>query len=227
MVYPSSRGGSRIAMRGMDLSSFTSTSTRLPISGWHSTSYLVKRTSLGTSCGTRKTPRATLVEWHTQHETLYLLCGMRRLSSARPLSSARSATQSALIEAARKAVSRTKTIEDTRSYGAWVRAQDSLSGGEAMYNRLDDGGRVYRLVSMAWPSKKQAPDHYFVPLTHPVTGRPCPVPARGWRNPPDTMQALLDAGRIEFGDDDTVQPQRRYFLDENMDENVPSVLRSL
>ncbi|MCM3170565.1 site-specific DNA-methyltransferase, partial [Peribacillus frigoritolerans] len=38
------------------------------------------------------------------------------------------------------------------------------------------------------------------------------------------MQALLERGQIEFGPDETTQPQRIYYLDENMYENVPSVL---
>jgi adenine-specific DNA-methyltransferase len=54
---------------------------------------------------------------------------------------------------------------------------------------------------------------------------PCPIPARGWRNPPPTMQRLLREGRIEFGADHTVQPQRRYFLDEHLTEPVPSIVR--
>ena len=130
-----------------------------------------------------------------------------------------------LLEA-RKAMSRSASIEEARKlFAAWMSKQSELSGGEAMYNRLDEHGRVYRLVSMAWPNKKRAPDEYFRPLIHPVTGRPCPVPRRGWRYPPRTMQKLLTEGLIEFGPDDTTQPQRRYWLDENMEENVPSVIR--
>jgi len=38
------------------------------------------------------------------------------------------------------------------------------------------------------------------------------------------MQSLLERGLIEFGQDERTQPQRIYYLDENMYENVPSVL---
>lgn len=38
------------------------------------------------------------------------------------------------------------------------------------------------------------------------------------------MRRLLEEGLIEFGEDHTVQPQRRYFLDENMEEGIPSIL---
>jgi adenine-specific DNA-methyltransferase len=50
------------------------------------------------------------------------------------------------------------------------------------------------------------------------------VPKRGWRNPPETMRRLLADGEIIFGADHTVQPQRKYLLDKNLDENFPSVV---
>jgi len=128
------------------------------------------------------------------------------------------------LEYDRKSHSRAYTLDDARrEYREWLSNQD-VSGGEAAYKFIDDNGEVYRTVSMAWPNKKTAPDEYFEPLVHPVTKRPCPVPDRGWRNPPATMAELLRAGRIVFGDDETKQPERKYLLKENMDENVPSVL---
>ena len=108
-------------------------------------------------------------------------------------------------------------------YQAWLAKQDT-SGGEAAYKYIDEDGEVFRTVSMAWPNKKKAPAEYFIPLIHPVTGQPCPVPDRGWRNPPETMRRLLAEERIVFGKDHSKQPERKYLLRENMDENVPSVL---
>ena len=108
-------------------------------------------------------------------------------------------------------------------FAAWV-ARQAMGGGEAAYRSIDAAGRVFQAVSMAWPNKKRPADDYLVPLLHPVTGRPCPVPARGWRNPPATMRSLLDRGLIVFGPDETRQPRRKYFLDENLTEALPSVL---
>lgn len=110
------------------------------------------------------------------------------------------------------------------AFQAWLAAQD-FSGGEKAYRHIDVNGDVYRGVSMAWPNKKKAPDDYFIPLIHPTTKKPCPVPERGWRNPPKTMQKLLDEELILFGEDETKQPERKYLLRENMSENVPSVIR--
>lgn len=110
-------------------------------------------------------------------------------------------------------------------FANWLKKQD-FSSGEKAYKYIDENGRVYRGVSMAWPNKKKAPDDYFIPLIHPVTGKPTPVPARGWRNPPRTMEKLMKEGRIIFGPDETKQPERKYFLDENMTENTPSIYNS-
>ncbi len=109
-------------------------------------------------------------------------------------------------------------------YQKWLSKQDNLSGGEAMYKYIDEKGEVYRLVSMAWPNKKKAPDNYFKPLKHPTNKKLCPVPAKGWRNPPETMADLQKRGLIVFGSDEQTQPQRKYLLKENMSENIPSLL---
>ncbi|MDE7016511.1 MAG: site-specific DNA-methyltransferase [Lachnospiraceae bacterium] len=117
------------------------------------------------------------------------------------------------------------TLEDANEeYAQWVKSQPDFSGGEKAYCKIDENGNVYRGVSMAWPNKKKAPDDYFVPLLHPVTGKPCPLPERGWRNPSATMKELLEKGLILFGKDESTQPTRKYLLAENRYENIPSLL---
>ena len=117
------------------------------------------------------------------------------------------------------------TLSDiNRDFSTWVRTQTDFSGGEKAYNRIDENGDVYRPVSMAWPNKKKAPDDYFIPLIHPVTGKECPIPERGWRNPSSTMQKMLESGLILFGKDETTIPNSKYLLKENMYENIPSML---
>ncbi|MFA7090814.1 MAG: site-specific DNA-methyltransferase [Arcobacteraceae bacterium] len=109
-----------------------------------------------------------------------------------------------------------------KEFQNWLSKQD-FSNGEKAYKFIDGTGEVYQSVSMAWPNKKQAPDDYFIPLMHPITKKPCPIPARGWRNPPVTMQRLLDDDLILFGIDETTQPRRKYLLRENMFENTNSL----
>lgn len=82
-------------------------------------------------------------------------------------------------------------------FAEWIK-KSGFSEGEKAYRYIDDNGDVFRPVSMAWPNKKRAPDEYFIPLIHPITGKPCPVPARGWRNPPETMKSLQERGLIRI-----------------------------
>lgn len=122
-------------------------------------------------------------------------------------------------------ISDTYTLSDVnKEFSAWIRTQNEFSGGEKAYNKIDENGDVYRPVSMAWPNKKKAPDDYFIPLIHPVTQKPCPVPERGWRNPSSTMKQLLQDGLILFGKDETTIPNSKYLLKDNMYENIPSLL---
>ncbi len=119
----------------------------------------------------------------------------------------------------------TYSLEDANNeFSSWIRMQNDFSGGERAYNKIDENGDVYRPVSMAWPNKKKAPEDYFVPLIHPVTGKACPVPDRGWRNPSATMRKMMEEGRILFGKDETTIPNSKYLLKDNMYENIPSLL---
>lgn len=122
-------------------------------------------------------------------------------------------------------ISEKYTLENANAdFATWMRAQNDFSGGEKAYNRIDSDGNVYRPVSMAWPNKKKAPDDYFIPLIHPVTHKPCPVPERGWRNPSATMKKMQEEGLILFGKDETTIPNSKYLLKDNLYENIPSLL---
>jgi len=139
---------------------------------------------------------------------------------------AKTASRYRLPSVALKPHRRARTLDDiNKAFAAWLRDQIAFRPGERAYSRIDSSGRVYQAVSMAWPNKKRAPDHYFVPLIHPETGKPCPVPERGWRNPPRTMTRLLAEGRVVFGADEQTQPRRKYFLHEVQTENVPSIFK--
>ena len=131
-----------------------------------------------------------------------------------------------ILDAARRFVNSSKTTDEARKkFSDWMKKEKkkNYSQGELAYKNLDDDGRVFRTVSMAWPNKKKAPDSYFISLVHPITGKACPVPKRGWRNTPSRMEELLKAGLIVFGPDETTQPERKYLLEQNMYENVSSV----
>lgn len=90
-----------------------------------------------------------------------------------------------IIDKASELIQRNSGVVDDKirtEFKKWI-SKSPFSGGEKAYSFIDDEGRVYRTVSMAWPNKKKAPDDYFIPLVHPETKKECPVPERGWRNP--------------------------------------------
>ena len=125
-----------------------------------------------------------------------------------------------------------------KEFQLWLKKND-FSKGEKAYKYLDKEGQVFRTVSMAWPNKEIAPDDYWIPLRHPITGEECPIPSKGWRNTPLTMDALLgDKPPIIYEDNLVVKgeiafsrkksgalniPERVYYLKDNMMENVSSI----
>jgi adenine-specific DNA-methyltransferase len=124
-----------------------------------------------------------------------------------------------------KKINETYTLESINNdFALWLNSQTDFSGGEKAYNRIDEFGDVYQSVSMAWPNNKVAPEDYFIPLIHPGTKKPCPVPDKGWRNPSSTMEDLLAKKLIIFGKDELTQPRRKYLLKDNLTENLPSLL---
>ena len=181
--------------------------------------------NLGTVVWDKRNPKGDATGVAQQHESISFYCKDCETFKAtvdfkRPKENA----QAMLDKVSQLIAADGGVTESVRSkYKAWLKKQD-FSGGDKAYSLVDENGDIYRPVSMAWPNKKKAPDEYFIPLVHPVTGTPCPVPERGWRNPPDTMKKLLDNGRILFGEDGHTQPNRKYLLKENMFENVTSLL---
>lgn len=116
------------------------------------------------------------------------------------------------------------TLSDANDeYRKWVNAQDSFSGGERAYSKIDEQANVYQEVSMTWPNNKQAPADYFVPIIHPTTGKPTKIPGKGWRYPSATLKQMILDNMVVFGKDETTIPRRKYLLSENMYENVPSL----
>jgi adenine-specific DNA-methyltransferase len=115
------------------------------------------------------------------------------------------------------------TKDARREFAEWVANCPELSGGEKAYRFLDDDGRVYRGVAMGAPEPRTDPK-FHIPLVHPVTKRKCPVPPNGWSRAPGTLQDLIKKGEILFGDDETVQPQKKVLLTVDSKRQLSSVI---
>jgi adenine-specific DNA-methyltransferase len=111
-----------------------------------------------------------------------------------------------------------------QEFTTWITSQEKLSGGEKAYRFIDDNGNVYRGVAMGAPEQRTDPK-FFVPIIHPITKKPCPVPATGWSRTPEKIQELLGNNEILFGKDETTQPQRKVLLKEDSQRQISSVIQ--
>lgn len=183
---------------------------------------------LGTIVWDKRNPKGDAHGISYQHEYILVYAKNKQFFTSQCKMQRLKKNASSILKKASQLYSRLSasyTLADVNAdFAAWMRTQNEFSGGEKAYNKIDENGDVYRPVSMAWPNKKKAPDDYFVPLIHPITGKPCPVPERGWRNPSATMKKMIEDELVLFGKDETTIPNSKYLLKENMYENIPSLL---
>ena len=105
----------------------------------------------------------------------------------------------------------------------WIANKESLTGGERAYKLIDDKGRVFRGVAMGAPEPRADPK-FHIPLIHPETNKPCPLPSNGWSRTPETLKELLEKDEILFGKDETLQPQKKVFLTADSGRQLSSVV---
>lgn len=108
--------------------------------------------------------------------------------------------------------------------------KNQLDRGITLYNSLDENYRLWGKINMSWPNGDTFGPQYEV--LHPITGRPVPIPDRGWRWKYETfctaagfeqgryksVEKLHDGsyrtGNIWFGKDESIQPSSISYLDE-------------
>ncbi|MEW6448795.1 MAG: site-specific DNA-methyltransferase [Bacillota bacterium] len=112
-----------------------------------------------------------------------------------------------------------------REFNVWLKDNPDLSPAEKTYNMFDDEGKVFRSDNMSATDRRTDPK-FYVPLIHPLTKKPCPVPEYGWRYTPDTISSLLAQGLILFGPDHTTIPRKKTLLDDARENQLPSIYRS-
>lgn len=181
--------------------------------------------NLGTIVWDKRNPKGNVTKVSQQHE--YILMFARDYLTFKDAVDFQCPKDNAekMIEKARAIVRAEGSVNDKsrKKFGKWLKDQD-FPKGEKAYRHLDDDGEVYQTVSMASPNKNSADDGHVTPLVHPKTGKPCPVPANGWRYKPETMKYYLDQDQIVFGKDESTQPRRKYLLKDNMKRAVPSII---
>jgi len=157
----------------------------------------------------------------TQHE--YILW---RTAVQKPVY-LRNANQRLILEKAKQIIEKNNGVNEIsgREFANWISSCPGLSGGERANRYLNDDGRVYQSAGMAAPEQRTDPK-FFVPLIHPKTGKPCPVPPYGWSRSPETIQDLISKGVIIFGADENTQPRVKVFLTESSQRQVSSVFQN-
>jgi adenine-specific DNA-methyltransferase len=114
-----------------------------------------------------------------------------------------------------------ETVRD--EFENWIKKNDELTGGERAYCLIDDDGRVYQSVAMGAPEPRKD-KKFYIPLIHPITKKPCPVPPNGWSRAPETLKNMLRGNEIIFGVDESVQPRRKVFLTEDSRRQLSSIV---
>ena len=84
----------------------------------------------------------------------------------------------------------------------WIKANKSDLEQVGHYDCIDEKG-VYTANTNSSNTK---PGGYMYDIFHPITNKPCPRPAFGWRWPEETFWAYANDGEVEWGDDENSQP---------------------
>lgn len=179
---------------------------------------------LGTIIWDKRNPKGAVSGIAYQHESIVAYCRNRESFSKVPFSKEKEHA-SAMMDKVRNLVKKEGVVTEhvRKLFKEYIKInKDVLTGGEAAYNLIDNEGNIYQAVSMAAPDKPETRSHR--PLIHPLTGKACPVPSKGWRYTDETMDCLLALNKIEFGKDETTQPRQKYYLKDNMTESVSSLL---
>jgi len=118
------------------------------------------------------------------------------------------------------------TREAISEFRGWLRQHaDSFSKAELTYDQFDDQGRVFRSDNMSATDRRQDPK-YHIPLNHPVTANPCPVPDFGWRYTPESIAELIKDDLILFGESHDSMPRKKTFIEKTTDSQLSTLYRS-
>ena len=117
----------------------------------------------------------------------------------------------------------TVTSDVRKEYVTWINSNTKLSGGDKAYRHITDDGRIFQSVSLRAPEPRENAK-FHIPLIHPVTKKPCPVPPNGFSRTPETLSAMVANGDIIFGDDESTQPRYRMYLSTGTQKQLTSVI---
>lgn len=134
----------------------------------------------------------------TEHEYL-LVVAKKKDSIDAEWKSSISDIKDVLINIGEELTARLKGKELRSAYGEWFRQHKAELWPLDRYKYIDEGGVYTGSQSVHNPGR----EGYRYDVLHPVTKLPCKQPLMGYRFPKQTMDELLAADRILFGNDET------------------------
>lgn len=87
------------------------------------------------------------------------------------------------------------------------------------YNWMDKNG-VYFASDISGPN----PGQYVYEVIHPITGKPCKMPASGWRFEETEMKKRIDSNLIHFQEDETKIPNNKTYLKDTLNQSLTSII---
>ena len=87
------------------------------------------------------------------------------------------------------------------------------------YNWMDERG-VYFASDISGPN----PGQYVYEVKHPITGKPCKMPASGWRFEENEMKNRIKSNLIHFPDDETTIPNNKTYLRDTLNQSLTSII---
>ena len=91
--------------------------------------------------------------------------------------------------------------------------------GSKHYSWMDERG-VYFPDNISGPNDGQ----YVYDVIHPITGKKCKQPGRGWFCPQNEMERRIQEGLIHFGDDETTVPNLKTYLKNTERQSLTSLI---
>ena len=99
-------------------------------------------------------------------------------------------------------------------------AEDDLRRPLARFRKVDAGGPYRDDTDISWPG----PGGPKYPVLHPVTGKPCALPERGWVfSTPERMAEAIAADEVVFGKDETTVPALKSYIFQKSTQVMGSV----
>lgn len=155
----------------------------------------------------------------TEHE--YLLCYARQKDALPPVWKAYAMpVKDKLIALGDEYKKRFKNQEERqREYSKWFNENKAYMWPFDRYKYIDDGGIYTGSQSVHNPGK----EGYRYDVIHPRTKKPCQEPLMGYRFPRETMDELLAADKILFGEDESKIIELKLYV-RDYKSKLPSVI---